>query len=121
MRISFQADADLDEDIIWGVKRIDPMINFQTADEAGIRGLKDSEVLKTAAIENRILVSHDRRTMPRHFADFILDQTSPGVFIISQGAKISKVIDDLFLIWFASEAEEWVNVISELPFPKQFR
>lgn len=121
MRISFQADADLDEDIIWGVKRTEPAIDFKTADKAGIRGLEDSVVLKTAAIENRILVAHDRRTMPRHFADFILDQTSPGVFIISQGAKISRVIDDIFLVWFASKPEEWINVISELPFPKKFK
>jgi predicted nuclease of predicted toxin-antitoxin system len=118
MKVSFQADADLDEDIIWGVKRIEPMIDFQTADEAGIRGLDDSVVLTTAANENRILISHDRRTMPHHFADFILNQTSPGVFIISQGARISRVIDDIILIWFASEPEEWSNTISDLPFPK---
>ncbi len=117
MKISFQADADLDEDIIWGVKRAEPMIDFQTADEAGIRGLEDSVVLKTAANENRILISHDRRTMPRHFADFILNQTSPSIFIISQGARISRVIDDIILIRFASEPEDWVNTIADLPFP----
>jgi len=116
MKISFQADADLDEDIIWGVKRIEPLIDFQTADEAGIRGLPDDIVLKTAADENRILISHDRRTMPRHFADFILKQTSPGVFIIPQGARISRVIDDLFLVWLASDSEEWIDTISDLPF-----
>ena len=117
MKIIFQADADLDEDIIWGVKRAEPVIDFQTADEAGIRGLKDSIVLKTAANENRILISHDRRTMPYHFADFIQNQTSPGVFIISQGARISQIIDDIILIWFASEPEEWENPIADLPFP----
>jgi Domain of unknown function (DUF5615) len=116
MKITFQADADLDEDIIWGVKRVEPMIDFQTADEAGIRGLDDSIVLMTAASENRILISHDRRTMPRHFADFIQMQTSPGVFVISQGSRISKVIDDIILVWFASEPQDWVNTISDLPF-----
>jgi len=121
MKVSFQADADLDEDIIWGVKRIEPMINFQTADEAGIRGLDDSVVLATAANENRILVSHDRRTMPHYFAQFILNQTSPGVFIISQGARISRVIDDIILVWLVSEPKEWINVISDLPLPIKFK
>jgi hypothetical protein len=30
------------------------------------------------------LVTHDRRTMPRHFADGILHHSGPGVFIIAQ-------------------------------------
>lgn len=116
MKITFQADADLDEDIIWGVKRHEPLIDFQTADEAGIRGLADRLVLETAANENRILISHDRRTMPRHFAHFIRERESPGVFIVSQSARISRLIDDIILVWFASDSEEWVNIISELPF-----
>lgn len=116
MKITFQADADLDEDIIWGVKRAEPMIDFQTADEAGIRGLPDSLVLAAAANENRILISHDRRTMPHHFADFIQKQSSPGIFLISQGARMSKLIDDIVLIWFASKPEDWIDMISDLPF-----
>jgi predicted nuclease of predicted toxin-antitoxin system len=66
-----------------GVLRREPGIDFQTADEANLRRLPDPEVLALAAQENRILVTHDRRTMPRHFADFILHHSSPGVFIIA--------------------------------------
>jgi predicted nuclease of predicted toxin-antitoxin system len=46
-------------------------MDFQTAQEAGLRGLPDPEVLACAADDRRILVTHDRRTMPAHFADFI--------------------------------------------------
>lgn len=116
MKILFQADADLDEDIIWGVKRREPMIDFQTADEAQIRGLPDLEVLRVAAGEQRMLISHDRKTMPYHFGEFIQSQTCFGVFIVTQGTKISQVIDDIVLVWFASERDEWINVISKFPF-----
>jgi predicted nuclease of predicted toxin-antitoxin system len=71
MNVRFQADADLNEDIVAGVVRREPTIDFQTADEANLRGLPDPQVLALAAQENRILVTHDRRTMPRHFADLI--------------------------------------------------
>lgn len=37
-----------------------------TLDEARLGGLEDSEVLAIAADEGRILVTHDRKTMPRH-------------------------------------------------------
>lgn len=77
MKIRFQADADLNEDIVLGLARREPEVDFQTATEAGLRGLGDREVLSHAAQTGRILVTHDRRTMPRHFAAFILNNTSP--------------------------------------------
>jgi predicted nuclease of predicted toxin-antitoxin system len=65
MKIRFQADADLNEDMVLGLTRLEHQIDFQTASEAGLRGLSDLDVLSCAARDNRILVSHDRRTMPR--------------------------------------------------------
>ena len=71
MKIRFQADADFNEDIVFGVLRQAPSLDFQTAEEAGLRGLPDPFVLQQAANDGRILVTHDRRTMPHHFGEFI--------------------------------------------------
>jgi len=115
MTVRFQADADLNAEIVTGVRRREPNIDFQMADEINIRRLRDPEVLALAAQENRILVTHDRRTMPRHFADFILHHSSPGVFIIAQTMSVRVAIEELLLVWAASESEEWRNLIVELP------
>jgi hypothetical protein len=72
-------------------------------------------VLARAAQENRILVTHDRRTMPRHFANFIRHHTSPGVFVIGQQVSGRVAIEELLLVWAASESAEWKNLIVELP------
>ncbi|NUQ64240.1 MAG: DUF5615 family PIN-like protein [Pirellulales bacterium] len=48
----------------------------------------DPEVLATAAREERVLVTHDQKTMPDHFADFIAKQTSSGVLVIPQHVSI---------------------------------
>ena len=88
---------------------------FRTADEAQIRGLPDPEVLATAARAGRILVSHDHHTMPVHFANFIATQQSPGVFLLSQDLPISIAVEELLMIWEASEAEEWSNMLQYLP------
>lgn len=88
MKSRFQADADLNDEIVAGVVRREPRIDFQTAAKAHLRGLTDHEVLVRAAAENRILVTHDRRTIPTHFAQFILIQASPGVFMISQKVSV---------------------------------
>ena len=84
MKSRFQADADFNAEIIDGLTRKEPTIDFQTADEANLRGLKDDKVLLVSANQNRILVSHDRKTMPKHFAKFIQQRESPGVLIIAQ-------------------------------------
>ena len=84
MKVRFQADANLNAEIVAGVLRREPSIDFQTADEANLRRFPDPEVLALAAQENRISVTHHRRTMPRHFADGILHHSGPGVFIIAQ-------------------------------------
>jgi predicted nuclease of predicted toxin-antitoxin system len=83
MSIRFQADADLNLDILTGVIRREPRVDFQTAESVDSRRLSDPEVLAFAAEEQRILVTHDLRTMPRHFADFIQRRNSSGVLIES--------------------------------------
>lgn len=50
-----------------------------------------------------------------HFGHFIASNTSSGVILISQDMSISEAIEGLILIWWATEAEEWINRISRLP------
>jgi hypothetical protein len=81
VKVRFQADADLNEDIVTGVLRREPQVDFRTATAAGLGPLSDLEVLTLAAREGRVLVSHDRRTMPRAFAGFVSLNASPGLLI----------------------------------------
>src|SRR5262245_34134623 len=98
MTVRFQADADLNAEIIAGVLRREPSIDFHMADEANLRRVPDPEVLALAAQDGRILVTHDRRTIPRHFAAFILHHSSPGVFIIAQTLSVRVAIEELLLV-----------------------
>ena len=115
MKPRFQADADLNRHIVSATKRREPMVDFRTAQEAGLSGLDDEGVLAFGASEGRILVSHDRQTMPQHFGEFIQGHTSPGLLIVSQYLPVSAAAEELLLIWFASEADEWTNQIASLP------
>jgi len=115
MKIRYQADADLNQIIVRATLRREPGIDFRTATAGQLSGLKDYNVLARAAGEGRILVTHDRKTMPRHFAEFILSETSSGVLIVPQKLRVAPVVEDLLLVWTATEAEEWVNQILVLP------
>ncbi|EKQ66574.1 hypothetical protein OsccyDRAFT_5059 [Leptolyngbyaceae cyanobacterium JSC-12] len=114
--IRFQADADLRQAIVTGTLRRQPKLNFCSATEAGLEGIKDSDVLAIAAQDSRVLVTHDRKTMPTKFGQFIASQTSSGVLILSQNLPISEAIDAIILIWEASTPEEWSNQIMMFPF-----
>jgi hypothetical protein len=103
VKVRFQADADLNEDILRGVLRREPNLDFRTAVKAGLRSLADSAVLHLAARDGRVLVSHDRRTMPRAFARFVQATSSPGLLIVSQKTNRLAAIEGLLLVWLASE------------------
>lgn len=115
MKIRFQADADLNERIVSGALRRAPEVDFRTATSAGIRGLHDSDVLEVAARENRLLVTHDWETMPYHFGKFILERQSAGVLVIPQQLGIGQAIEEIIMIWYVSEAEEYINSIRRIP------
>ena len=116
MKVRFLADADLNKTIVSGVLRREPSIDFLTAHAAGLRAMKDAEVLALAAGQQRVLVSHDVGTMSAHFRAFRnAGRHSAGVFLIAQTLDIGTVIEELLLIWLASEASEWENRLEWLP------
>jgi len=58
-------DWDLNqEDIVTGVLRRETAIDFKTGASAKLAGLLDAQVLELAATERRILVTHDRTSLP---------------------------------------------------------
>jgi hypothetical protein len=115
MKVRFQTDADFNRLISAGLLRIEPLIDLMTADEASLRGRPDPEVLAHCVREGRMLLSHDARTMPRHFAGVLAMGDSPGLMIVPQSMSIGKAVEDLHLVWSLTEAEEWVNTITRLP------
>jgi predicted nuclease of predicted toxin-antitoxin system len=110
LRPKFLADADLNDRIIEGLLLREPSIDFLSATEGGTRRIPDPEVLRIAAETDRILVSHDRNTMIAHFSRFTRSQESPGLIIVRQRLPVGDAIEGLLTVWWASEAEEWMNV-----------
>ena len=117
MKVRYQADNDLKKPILQGVLRHEPAIDFRSAQSANLDSVRDVEVWRRAAVDGRILVSHDVSTMPRSFEEFIASGGgSPGLFLVPQGKRVSAVIETLVMVWLASEASEWDNRLVWLPF-----
>jgi hypothetical protein len=118
LSIRFQADNDLKRIIVDATLRREPGIDFQTAQAAQLDDLDDEAVLRLAASQSRILVSHDKRTMPKALASIVASaSTSPGVLlVIPQNAPIREVVETLILIWADDRRNDWKNLISKIPF-----
>lgn len=116
MSVRFLADADLNYAIVQGVRLREPSIDFKSANEAGLEGLPDDEVLEAAAHEGRLLVSHDKSTMPVHFAARVrLGLPSPGVLLALPSASVGEIVESLLTVWSASSESDWADQIHSLP------
>jgi hypothetical protein len=57
------ADENFKEQIVNGLRRRLRDLDITTAQDAGLRGSPDPEVLEWAAGESRVVLTHDTRTM----------------------------------------------------------
>jgi predicted nuclease of predicted toxin-antitoxin system len=71
VKIKFLADASLNRAIVTGVMRAERSIDFLTASAAQLAGVPDEEVLAIASRAGRVLVTHDIKTMPFYFAQYL--------------------------------------------------
>ena len=113
MRVRVQADAELDgrcagcnEQRLKSTLALRPMPVLQV--------LEDPEVLAGwPRTPGRVLVSQDRRTMPAHFAQYV--KRTKFRSNCCEATPIAPAIEELVLIWAASDAEVWINRLAWIP------
>jgi len=114
--IRLLADEDFDNRILRGLVRRLPHLDIVRVQDVNLQSAHDTEVLAFAAEENRVLLTHDVRTM-LDYAYQRIDENllMPGVFGISQTLSIGEVIEDLILIVEYSLENEWQGQVRFLP------
>lgn len=53
--------------------------------------------------------------MPTRFTHHLITAHSPSVILLREATPIATAIEELILIWSASEAEEWVDRLVWIP------
>jgi len=109
-------DQDLDHVILRGLLLRVPNLDVITAHQASLSNASDSEVLAWAAEQERIIITHDRRTMPFHATSRIAKaEKVAGIIVVSRQLPVSQVISELEIIVSCSDMIEWENIIKHLP------
>lgn len=110
-------DQDLDHDILRGLIRRVGKLDAATAFEVGMNAATDTELLIWAAKARRIVVTHDRTTMPVYAAELMRSGIEiAGLCVVPRTMSLGQVLEDLELMITCSENEDWFNVILYLPF-----
>ncbi len=114
--VRYLFDEDFNGKIIRGVRRRAPTLDALNVQDIGLRETPDPVILEWAANEDRVLVSHDHRTM-RAYAEERLQKgvRMSGLVLVRQHYPIGQAIDDLVLIGEITTAEEWQGKIVILP------
>lgn len=83
---------------------------------APLRGTLDPDILIWYEDNDFVLITNNRRSMPRHLTDHLaLGRHVPGILVINPTMTMGQLIDELALIAGASEAGEAGDLILYLP------
>ena len=82
-------DENFNNDIVRGLLRRRPDLDFVRLQDVGLSGAEDPSVLEWAAQERRVLLTHDVSTITRCAYDRVRAGTRmPGVFEVSQFVEV---------------------------------
>jgi hypothetical protein len=118
MRIRYLLDEDTPHAIRDQLLRRRPDMEILAVGDEGAPpfGTPDAELLGWAEKEGYILVSRNRRTMPKHLHHHLeAGGHVPGIFLLRPRYSVGEVIEDLLLIWEAAEPKEYQDQILYLP------
>jgi hypothetical protein len=115
--IRFLTDINFRGEILRGLVRREPAIDAIRTQDVGLDAVDDEGVLDWATSNGRILLTHDRATVPACVVHRIAaGQTISGVILVPDDMATGQAIVDLWIAWSCSEPEEWRNRIEYLPF-----
>jgi predicted nuclease of predicted toxin-antitoxin system len=113
----FLTNHDFNENIPRGVERLEANVEFLRLREIGFEEKSDPEILEYASQNGWIVLSHDVNTMSAAaFSRIKNRQPMCGLLLAHQTSHLGPIIDNLLLIWSASELEEWHDRVFFLPF-----
>jgi len=110
------SDENFNGDIVRGLLLRRPDLDLRRVQDVRLEKADDPTILEWAAVNNRILLTHDRVTMPDFaYARVVAGQPMLGVFVLHDRMSVRQAIDELLLVEASSEQAEWANLVVYLP------
>ena len=110
------SDENFNGDILRGLYRRRPDLDVVRVQDFGLSAASDPDILARAAVEARIVLTHDRDTMLHvAYQRIRAGQSMPGLFLVSDLMPLSQAIDELLLAIDCLTPEECNNFVRFFP------
>jgi hypothetical protein len=119
MKVRFLLDENLSPRLKLALRRYDDAIDVIRVgdDDAPSLGTLDPDVLCYLEVSQRFLVTDNRSSIPEHIAAHSNRGGKHwGIAWCRPGSRLGQLAAALYLIWTASEAEEWLDQTLWIPF-----
>ncbi len=114
--LRFLADENFNNQIVRGIMRRNPDVDIVRVQDVGLIEADDPTVLEGAAIQGRVVLTHDVATMTNFAYDRIqAGLAMPGLFEVSRRVSVGLAIEEILLIAECSLEGEWEGQVRFLP------
>jgi hypothetical protein len=114
--VRWLADENFNNNILRALFLESREIDIVRAQDAGLTGKDDENLLEWAAGQGRVILTHDVSTVTAHAYRRIMNgQPMPGVFEVSRSVRVRAAVDDILLITACSLPDEWEGQVRYLP------
>ena len=116
--IQFLLDENVNPRLFKALRRHAPEMVVWMVGQPGTPPLQtlDPDILIWCEANGFSLVTNNRASMPLHLQDHLANgQRIPGIFTLNGKMTLDETVEELSLIWEASDAEEYDNQIRYLP------
>lgn len=116
--VRYLRDENVPEQLMDALIQREPAIEISIVGQeiAPPKGTPDPEVLLFAEKEKLTFITLDKKSIARHVDNHLAaGHHTWGVIDLRRGFSILRYMEDLILIWSASDAEQWRDRIEWLP------
>ena len=113
--MQFLADENFSVSILTGLRQRRLDLDIVHIHELGMDGTLDPDILVWAAAENRVVITHDVRTMPNYAHQRQrAGLPMPGMVVVPDTMPIGRAIEELALLIGGIFDDEWANWVRYL-------
>lgn len=103
-------DHNFNHIIIRQLRRRIPDLDFVTALAAGLSRVDDKSLLRWAASDGRVVLTHDRHSIPGYYADLVnAGEITAGILLVPDWISIGEAVDELEIQIVCGDHDHWVD------------
>jgi Domain of unknown function (DUF5615) len=120
VRAKFLIDENIATYFQEAIIQVEPSIEVFCVGEVGMpaKGTSDPDLLEWADRHGFVLVSFDKNTLNGYINDrFSQGKHHAGLLLIPRPGTVNlkAIVDDMILLWMATDSQEWIDRTEYLP------